>query len=289
MQANGDKSGTDKSGGVTFGGDEWQGRTGDSWAAEWKRTDRSFGMLTERLLQRSRDFTSEAVLDIGCGAGELSLALARTQPGSRVTGIDISPQLLNIAKDRARNLSNVRFELADAAAWDSGESLAPDLLVSRHGVMFFDDPVAAFAHLGGIAAPNAGLLFSCFRTWEENPVFRSVTRLLPIEVPPPAPGAPGPFAFSDRTYVQGILTAAGWRDIAFEPYDFAMVVGAGPDPVEDAASYFTVIGGAARAARELAPEARESFINRVRDLARANLREGIVSLRAGAWIVTAHR
>ncbi|KRA83054.1 class I SAM-dependent methyltransferase [Altererythrobacter sp. Root672] len=274
---------------TTVGGDEWQGRTGDSWAAEWKRTDRSFGVLTERLLHRARDPASDTVLDIGCGAGELSLALARTRPDARITGIDISPQLLEIARDRARNLRNAAFELADAAAWQPGESLAPDLLVSRHGVMFFDDPVAAFTHLAEIAAPNAGLLFSCFRTWEENPVFRSVTRLLPIEVPPPAPGAPGPFAFSDRTYVEGILTAAGWRDIAFEPYDFAMVVGAGPDPVEDAASYFTAIGGAARAARELTPEARESFINRVRDLARANLREGIVSLRAGAWIVTARR
>lgn len=273
--------------GATVGGDEWKGRTGDSWAAEWKRTDRSFGVLTERLLQRARNLACDVVLDIGCGAGELSLALARMRADTRVTGVDISPQLLEIARDRARNLGNVTFELADAGVWQPGESLAPDLLVSRHGVMFFDDPVAAFTHLRGIAAPDADLLFSCFRTWEENPVFRSVTRLLPIEVPPPAPGAPGPFAFSDRTYVEGVLTAAGWRNVAFEPYDFAMVVGAGADPVEDAASYFTSIGGAARVSRELAPPARESFIERVRELARANLREGIVSLRAGVWIVTA--
>jgi SAM-dependent methyltransferase len=272
---------------ATVGADEWKGRTGDSWAAEWKRTDRSFGVLTERLLQRARNLACDVVLDIGCGAGELSLALARMRADTRVTGVDISPQLLEIARDRARNLGNVTFELADAGVWQPGESLAPDLLVSRHGVMFFDDPVAAFTHLRGIAAPDADLLFSCFRTWEENPVFRSVTRLLPIEVPPPAPGAPGPFAFSDRTYVEGVLTAAGWRNVAFEPYDFAMVVGAGADPVEDAASYFTSIGGAARASRELAPPARESFIERVRELARANLREGIVSLRAGVWIVTA--
>lgn len=272
---------------ATVGGEEWVGRTGDSWAAEWKRTDRSFGVLTERLLQRTRELASEVVLDIGCGAGELSLALARTRSDARVLGIDISPQLIEVARARGRNLGNVAFELADASAWQPGESPAPDLLVSRHGVMFFDDPVGAFRHLCGIAAPKAGLMFSCFRAWEENPVFRDVTRLLPIEVPPPAPGAPGPFAFSDRTYVEGILAAAGWRNVSFEPFDFPMVVGVGPDAIEDTTSYFTVIGGAARASRELAPDARTAFIDRVKDLARANLREGIVSLRAAAWIVTA--
>src|SRR5688572_2116895 len=122
---------------------EWLGRTGDSWASEWRRTDRSFGPLTERLLQRSRDFSFSSVLDVGCGAGELSLALARGRPHTTVTGVDISPQLVEVAHQRGAHLANVSFELADAAAWvPTGP--APDLVISRHGVMFFGDPGAAF-------------------------------------------------------------------------------------------------------------------------------------------------
>jgi hypothetical protein len=166
---------------------------------------------------------------------------------------------------------------------------APNLLISRHGVMFFDDPVASFAHLADIAAPGAGLLFSCFRERGENPFFTETARLLPnVEAPPP-PGAPGPFAFADRSHVTNILGGAGWTQVAFEPLDFAMIAGGGENPVGDAVEYFSLIGPAARAASELTPEERARFLDRLRELARRNLYEGIVSLRAAAWIVTARR
>src|SRR5690554_3555364 len=91
---------------TTVGSDEWVGRTGDSWAAEWRRTDRSFTMLTERLLQRSRDTVFESALDVGCGAGELSLAMARSRPDCRVVGVDISPPLVATARERGANRRN---------------------------------------------------------------------------------------------------------------------------------------------------------------------------------------
>ena len=154
--------------------------------------------------------------------------------------------------------------------------------------MFFDDPVAAFAHLREIAAPGAGLLFSCFRGRHENPAFTEVACLLPEPPPPPDDlHAPGPFAFAERRHVEDILQRAGWTGVGFESFDFAMVVGAGADPVEDTLAYFATIGPAARAARELDESAREAFFDRVRNLASRHLREGIVSLRAAAWIVTA--
>ncbi len=269
------------------GAEEWQGRTGESWAAEWRRTDRSFGMLTEQLLQRSRTFACESVLDVGCGAGELSLAIARGRPQCRVVGLDISPQLIAAALGRAAHLENVSFALNDAATWRPEDSFAPDLIVSRHGVMFFDEPVAAFAHLRGIAASGAGLLFSCFRARDQNAVFTEPARLLPGEQPPPDPDAPGPFAFADRGKIETILGDAGWTGIAIEPYDFAMIVGAGPDPVEDTVAYFRRIGALARAASELGDSEREQVLDGIRQLARNHLREGIVALRAAAWIVSA--
>lgn len=268
---------------------EWLGRTGQSWAEQWRRTDRSFGPLTEHLLARTRGFAFDAVLDVGCGAGELSLALARGRPHVAVTGLDISPQLIEVARERGANLPNATFETGDAAAWHPPAAFAPDLLVSRHGVMFFDDPVAAFSHLGSIAAPGACLLFSCFRDRIENPFFMEAARLLPTAEAPPPPEAPGPFAFADWKRVTGILESAGWSQVAFEPFDFAMIAGGGEDPVADAVEYFSVIGPAARAASELAPDQRARFLDRLRDLAARNVYDGLVSLRAAVWIVTARK
>ncbi|GAA0276689.1 methyltransferase domain-containing protein [Alteraurantiacibacter aestuarii] len=268
---------------------EWQTSAGDTWAAEWRRTDRSFIAVTDKLIERTRSFNFSQLLDIGCGAGELSLALGRGRPEVRVLGVDVSPALVTAARSRAVNLANVDFDLHDAATWAPPAGFAPQLLVSRHGVMFFDDPPAAFANLARAADAGANLLFSCFRSPAENPFFTDVARLLPQAPPPPPPGTPGPFAFADKDRMTSILTAGGWESIAIDPFDFAMVTGAGPDPVEDAVGYFSTIGPAATAARAMEESDRERFLDRIRDLASRNCREGIVSLPAAGWIVTARR
>ncbi|WAT18040.1 methyltransferase domain-containing protein [Aurantiacibacter sp. MUD11] len=268
---------------------EWQGRSGDTWAAEWRRTDQSFSRLTERLLERTREYSFDRVLDVGCGAGELSMAIARGRPRVQVKGVDVSPQLVEVARQRAENLANVEFVLSDAAVWEGDETTAPQLLVSRHGVMFFDDPPAAFANLARQAAPGANLIFSCFRPVKENPFFTEVMRLLPEAPPPTAPDAPGPFAFGDRDRVEAILRAGGWSDIAFEAFDFPMIAGVGENAVDEAVTYFSRIGPASRIAAEMDEASRDRFLGRVRDLAQRNCTEGVVALRAAAWIVSASK
>lgn len=267
----------------------WQGRMGDTWAQEWRRTDRSMTKLTEALLAKTRDFSFRQVLDIGCGAGELSLAIARGRPDVAVQGVDVSPNLIAAAQERGSQLANLSFHCADAASWQSERTARPDLLVSRHGVMFFDDPAAAFGHIAKQAAPGAGLLFSCFRAAGENAFFADIQRLLPEKPPEPDLTEPGPFAFSGPARIEAVLNAAGWGQLAITPFDFPMVVGTGEDAIEDAVSYFARIGPAARVAAELDTEPRDRFFDRVRALAERQLHDGIVTLSAAAWIVTARK
>lgn len=266
---------------------EWQGRIGQTWAAEWRRTDRSFTGLTDVLLGQASARPFRRALDIGCGAGELSLALARGHAGAEVVGIDISAELIAVARERSGYLGNVFFDQADAAQWQL-PGYAPDLLVSRHGVMFFDQPVHAFTHLRSLAMPGARLVYSCFRDLAENPWADRVLSLLPPEaVVPVNPLAPGPFAMADRLQVEGILTEAGWEDVRLEPVDFAFVVGGGENPLEDALSYMMVIGPAARAVRMLPDDEKATFIGRLRRFLANNVDGGLIALRAGAWVVTA--
>ena len=267
---------------------DWIGRTGKSWASEWKRTDRSFSGLTDCILDRTREVSFRNVVDIGCGAGELSLALARMHHEIDVLGMDISDELIAIARARAQKLSNVSFEVGDASTW-SATDCRPDLYISRHGVMFFADPVAAFASLRKQAAPEAQLIFSCFAAKEDNVWADRIQGFLPSGlVQQSDPTAPGPFAFSDRSRVQGILQDAGWANVKITPCDYAYIAGAGNDPVEDAIDFFQKIGPAASAISKLSPQQTARFLAKLRAYLSANLEDGIVALRAAAWIVSAN-
>lgn len=266
---------------------DWEGGVGRKWAEEWRRTDRAFSGLTDRLLARASAEPIERALDVGCGAGELALALARGHPASEVIGLDVSAPLIEVARERGANLANASFLVADASDWRAG-GFAADLVMSRHGVMFFHDPVSAFGNLAKGAAPGARLVFSCFRDRTLNPWAVEVTALLPAgAAAPTAPDAPGPFAFADRERVERILTAAAWGDVAFEGVDFAYVVGTGQNAVEDGVSFLTAIGPAARAAATMDNTERVRFRERLRGYLEARARDGVVALPGAAWIVSA--
>lgn len=267
---------------------EWTGQVGNVWAAEWQRTDRSFAPVTERLLEVAGAQDFALAMDIGCGAGELAVTLAARTPSARVLGVDVSEELLGVARDRGAALGNLRFELGDAAAWTAGEGERPDLLVSRHGVMFFDEPVAAFAHIAGQAMPGARLVFSCFRERGENEWVRELASALPPgNDPKPDPTAPGPFAFGNRDRVAGILDDAGWQKVDFEPIDYPMLAGVGEDAVDEALSYFLRIGPAARGIASLDGAPREEALASLRGVMERHLVDGTVALPAACWIVTA--
>lgn len=269
---------------------DWTGKVGRSWAHEWQRTDRSFGPLTERLVAAARKSGFAQALDIGCGAGEVTLELAQGAPSSRVIGADISEDLVGVARERCANLTNAKIEIADASQWRAGEGEAPDLLVSRHGVMFFDDPTTAFTHLLGQASSGARLVFSCFREVSENGWVKELSSALPKnDGPMPDPEAPGPFAFGRSARVRSILEDAGWEDVAFEAVDYSMIGGQGDNAVADALSYFLHIGPAARAVATLEGDARDAAITGLTDVIERHHVDGVVTLPSAVWIVTARK
>lgn len=266
---------------------EWQGQTGEAWAEEWRRTDRTLAPLNEALLARALPFEGRRILDVGCGAGATSFAFADALPQAEVTGLDLSDALVAAAEARRDGRGNVRFVQGDAAAWapDDGPF---DLIVSRHGVMFFDDPVAAFAHLHGLA-PGGRLLFSCFRAQAENEWMAAMRDLIArhapesLAAPPPAAG---PFAFAEPARVEAVLRAAGFAPPVLEPFDFDFTVGAGPAPLNDAIGYFKRIGPLARLMAGMGEEARAAFLADLNEVAASRLRGEEITFRAAAWLVS---
>jgi SAM-dependent methyltransferase len=269
---------------------EWAGCVGGTWAAEWQRTDRSFGDLAPHLdaaIRAALPAGASRALDIGCGAGATALALAAAFPSLHITGVDLSPELLTVARDRASRgaLPNVTFTLGDARRV-AADHAPLDLLVSRHGVMFFDDPVAAFAALHAAATPGAPLVFTCFRAASENRWAADLALAITGAPPQPAEG-PGPFAFANADRVGAIMAAAGWQQAAARPVDYAYRAGAGADPVGDAISFFSRIGPAAGLLRALAPAAREAALARIAALCLRHRGDDAVDFPAAAWLWTA--
>jgi hypothetical protein len=162
------------------------------------------------------------------------------------------------------------------------------LLFSRHGVMFFPDPVMGFTALRSAVRRGAPIVFSCFRAASLNDwateLISAVTGA-PMRLPDGY--EPGPFAFADRDFVTAMLAAAGWREARCEPVDFAYIAGEGADAVGDALDFFRVIGPTAPLLRAATPEQRDGVMARFAQIVERRHHDDVVAFPAAAWIWTA--
>lgn len=202
----------------------WNGSAGRAWVDSQALIDRIFKPLEDALVEGVA--AGARVLDVGCGTGSATVAAAKRS--GHAVGVDISVPMIEAARSRAaREGAPATFVVADAQT-HAFEPATYDVILSRMGVMFFDDPVQAFANLRRAAQDR--LRFIAWRGPEENPFMTTAERaaapLLP-DLPPRKPDAPGQFGFADPERVRGILEAAGWSDVVLAPVDFPCAL---PEP-----------------------------------------------------------
>ena len=266
--------------------DYWNGQAGETWVRAQARLDALLEPITEALLARASVTADDRVLDVGCGCGGTSLALA--DRAAAVYGVDVSSPMIEHARARAGDRPGVRFEVADAASAD----FAPDhdLLFSRFGVMFFADPRSAFRNLHGALASDGRVCFVCWQAPRANPWMAvagaAVQPFLPEPTAPPDPKAPGPFAFADPDHVRGVLGDAGFADVALE--DLRTDLRLAGD-LDEALEFQMEIGPLARVMAELDGEARAAALDAARTALAAHLDDDGLRLGATCWIVTARR
>jgi SAM-dependent methyltransferase len=265
----------------------WDGPGGTRWTDESARTEKMLSQVATLLYERAKIRPGETVLDVGCGLGPTTIALAsQVGPSGRVVGLDVSKDMIALARQRAAGVANIEFVAADAATHQFAAPFA-DVLFSRFGVMFFGDPAAAFANLRRAMKPGGRVVFACWRRMSENqwmlkPLLAAYDH---VPKPPPAqPDEPGPFAFADQERVGKILTGAGFAVPRFTPVDLAFEIGGG-NGLDAAVQQSMTIGATSRVLQDQPDAVRAKVAQSIRAALTPYLKGQSVALPGAIWIV----
>lgn len=274
----------------------WNGETGQNWVSHDALMEAMLQPLGEAVMDSLSPKPGEHVLDIGCGCGHTSLSLAdRVGAEGSVTGIDISAPMLAVASQLAAGHNaghkSVQFLEADAQTHRfTPESY--DAAFSRFGVMFFEDPVAAFTNIRASLRPSGRLAFCCWQPRAVNP-FMTVPAMAALELLPAPPEipprTPGPFAFEEADYVAEILTEAGFEHVAVTPLRQPLTFGRGMS-LEDIVERLVEIGPIAQMVREAPEDLQQPVRDKVVDAVAPFYQAGSgMTLEGQFWLVTAKR
>ena len=264
----------------------WNGPAGHAWVDQQELLDQLFTPFEDLLVEAVSAASAVQVLDVGCGTGSTTLAIAR-QLGAkgRSVGIDISEPMIAVARARAeREDSSASFLCANAQTHAFVQA-SFDMIISRFGVMFFDDSVRAFANLRRAASDGAALRCIAWRSAAENPFMTTAERaaapLLP-NLPARQPGAPGQFAFADRDRVHAILEEAGWTQIDIQPIDVACTF-----PEQALVPYLSQLGPVGLVLQQADDQVRTRVVETVRDAFEPYVHGAEVRFTVACWMVTA--
>ncbi len=264
----------------------WNDTAGRAWVETQETLDAVLAPFERLLVEAVAASKARRVLDVGCGTGSTTLAIARhIGPNGSAAGVDISEPMIALAKQRAeREKAPPRFICADAQT-HAFEPASFDLITSRFGVMFFDDPTRAFQNLRCATANGGRLEVIAWRSAADNPFMTTAERaaapFLP-QLPPRKPDEPGQFAFADRDRVHAILEKSGWSDIDIQPLDVTCTV-----PERELETYFTRLGPLGRVLPQLDERERARVIKTVRAAFDPFVHGTEVRFTAACWRVAA--
>lgn len=267
----------------------WNGPGGQRWASRQFAQDVVLQPVLDLLIDRAAPKAGESVVDVGCGSGASTNALAnKVGPSGRVFGVDVSQPMLERARQTTPKDAPIDYALADATVYPF-DAASFDLLASRFGVMFFADPAVSFTNLRKAMKPAGRLAFACWQEPRENPFFmaplQAVYKHVP-KLPQLGPEDPGPFSFASQARVKRILGEAGFAAVAMEPcrLDLDVAIGGGMDAAIRSA---LEIGPASRALEGQSDEVRAAAIVSVREALTPFAKGNSVALPGAIWIVTA--
>lgn len=264
----------------------WNGSAGCAWVEAQQMLDRTLQPFEDLLVAEVSASGARQVLDVGCGTGSTTRAVARLVGAQgRSVGIDISEQMIGAARAIAeQEHAPATFVCADAQQ-HAFESQAFDMIMSRFGVMFFEDSVQAFANLRSACGDGASLRCIVWRSPAENPFMTAAERaaapLLP-NLPPRRPDAPGQFGFADDRRVHSILKESGWSEIDIRPIDVTCTL-----PEQELIRYGTRFGPVGIALQEADPQTRTRVAAAVRAAFDPYVHGAEVRFTGSCWMVGA--
>ena len=268
----------------------WDGAEGAYWALHQARFDATIAPHHSALLAAAAIAPGERVLDIGCGTGITSRDAARAVgPGGAVLGVDLSRPMLARADELAEEegLTNVRFEHGDVQVHPFEPGVF-DLAMSRFGVMFFEDPEAAFANIASAVRSRGRLAMLVWQSVAANEWVAAIREAVAVgrDLPAPPPGAPSPFAMADTYYVRRTVTGAGFTDVGFAASEQVWNVGSDAD---DAYTFVTGLRVVQMLLEDLDVAKRSDALDNLRATLAAHETASGVEFGSAAWVVTARK
>lgn len=271
--------------------EDWAGAMGQKWLAGLDPFENMIAPIGHALIERADFAPGERVIDIGCGGGATSLEIARrVAPEGSVLGLDISPDLVAAASERAKaaGLSNVSFTCADAAT-AMPEGAPFDRLVSRFGSMFFADPFPAFANLHRLVKPGGRIDLSVWAPARENQWISEMMAIIRrhVDVPAPIPRTPGPFALDDTAYIEDLLGKGGFSGIDIVAWEGKQQIGGAGATPESAVEFVLGSMSFADVLADCSAAVQGKAKSELIELFRRNQDAKGISMSGKAWLVTA--